>query len=129
MNILTLSIRKKYFDEILAGTKKTETREVRPNNFKRYCRYLHKGVEYVDVNDIPDDNEDVAIVPVKYDALKLLTGEYKGKRPYMIVEVKGADTFFLTDENGEDISYEADGQIYMMTEVDYYLGNIIEKSF
>lgn len=35
MNILTLSIKQKYFDEILAGTKTHENREIRPTNAKK----------------------------------------------------------------------------------------------
>jgi hypothetical protein len=37
-----------------------------------------------------DENVIIDVLPVKYDALKLLTGEYKGKRSYLIVEVKDA---------------------------------------
>ena len=36
MNILTLSIKQKYFDEILAGKKTHEYREIRPTNAKKY---------------------------------------------------------------------------------------------
>ena len=35
MNILTLSIRQIYFDEILAGTKTHEYREIRATNAKK----------------------------------------------------------------------------------------------
>ena len=40
MNILTLSIKQKYFDEILAGKKTHEYREIRPTNAKKYITYL-----------------------------------------------------------------------------------------
>ena len=129
MNILTLSIKQKYFDEIVAGTKKTETREIRPNNFKRYCRYVHDGKEYVDLDDIPDDENEIYITTVKYDALKLLTGEYKGKRPYIVVEVEDAEVVFITDESGNEITYEENGKEYVAAEIDYKLGKITEKSF
>ena len=129
MNVLTLSIKQKYFDEIVAGTKKVETREIRPNNFKRYCRYLHDGKEYTEIDDVPDDDKEVDVIPVKYDALKLLTGKYKGKRPYIVVEVKSAEVIFIVDENGKNRVYEVDGNEYLEAVIDYALGNIIEKSF
>ena len=46
MNILTLSIKQKYFDEILAGKKTHEYREIRPTNAKKYITYLCGGKEY-----------------------------------------------------------------------------------
>jgi len=126
MNILTLSIKQKYFDEILAGTKKTETREVRPNNFKRYCRYLYEGIEYINIDEIPGDDP-VGIIPLKYDALKLITGAYNlPKRPYMIVEVEDAETFDIVDEDGNNRIYEVDGKEYAMVDIDYHLGKILE---
>jgi hypothetical protein len=126
MNILTLSIKQVYFNEILAGKKKVETREIRPNNFKRYCRYTYEGKEYVSTDGLP--KEDVGVTPVKYDALKLLTGAYNlPKRPYLIVEVKDAEIVILTDENDEDITYEENGEKYIAAEIDYHLGKVIEK--
>jgi len=129
MNVLTLNIKQKYFDEIVAGIKKVETREIRPNNFRRYCRYLHEGQEYINDEDIPEDDSPVEVVPVKYDALKLITGEYKGKRPFVVVEVKDANVYFITDENGDNRTYEVNGKQYIMADIDYELGKIIEKSF
>jgi hypothetical protein len=127
MNILTLSIKQKFFDAILNGDKKNEIREIRPNNFNRYCRYLHRDVEYMQADSIPDDDSPVDVIPVKYDALKLLTGSYKDKRPYIVVKVLDAQVFFLTDEKDEQIVYEVDGKEYLAAEIEYNLGKIIEK--
>jgi hypothetical protein len=129
MKILTLSIRQKYFDEILSGEKKVETREVRPSNFARYARFLADSKEYADVNDIPEKikDEDISVIPVKYDALKLLTGEYKGKRPYVIVRVVDASVYFLSDEEGNDIILRDEEGEYIATNIEYHLGEIIEK--
>lgn len=38
MNILTLIIKQKFFDEILSGKKTQEFREIRPNTQSKYCR-------------------------------------------------------------------------------------------
>lgn len=131
MKILTLSIKQEYFDEILAGTKTHEYREIRPNNAKRYFRYELNGKLYETTYDMPSDEEedgDVNLVPVKYDAIKFLTGAYRGKRPYMIVEVKKAEVVLLADEEGNDIIYEwTDGKEYIAAEMDYTLGKILEK--
>ena len=99
MNILTLSIKQKYFDEILAGKKTHEYREIRPTNAKKYITYLCGGKEYPADAELPEEGE-IELKPIKYDAIKLLTGAYTGKRPYIIVEVKNAEAVILTDENG-----------------------------
>jgi hypothetical protein len=126
MNLLTLSIRQNFFDEILAGTKRQETREVKPSNFNRYARYVYEGKEYKERDDIPGEGA-LDVAPVKYDALKLLTGQYKNKRPYLIVEVKRAHIYFITDDDGEDVILEENGTEYTMTDIVYDLGNVIEK--
>lgn len=97
MNILTLSIKQKYFDEILAGKKTHEYREIRPTNAKKYITYLCGGKEYPADAELPEEGE-IELKPIKYDAIKLLTGAYTGKRPYIIVEVKVAEAVILTDE-------------------------------
>lgn len=126
MNILTLSIKQKYFDEIVAGTKTHEFREIRPSNAKKYLTYLCNGKEYLADEELPEEG-DVEIKPIKYDAIKLLTGEYKGTRPYIIIEVKEADISILTDEDGEDIVCQEKGEEYLAAQVDYTLGAILEK--
>lgn len=130
MKTLTLSIKRKWFDEILAGTKKVETREIRPNIASRYIYYQNEetGACYDRDVDIPDDEiEKCGAVPVQYDAIKLLTGAYNIKpRPYIVVECKGADIVLLTDENDEPIAYDYEGRSYFMAEIDYHLGDIIE---
>lgn len=130
MNILTLSIKQKYFDEILAGKKKQEFREIRPTNAKKYFRYLLNGKEY-DEDTLPSEDEesgDIDLVPVKYDAIKFLTGAYSGKRPYAVVEAKDAHIEILCDEEGNDIVYEYNGKEYSAAQVVYDLGKVIEKS-
>lgn len=130
MNILTLSIKQKYFDEILAGKKKQEFREIRPTNAKKYFRYLLNGKEY-DEDTLPSEDEesgDIDLVPVKYDAIKFLTGAYSGKRPYAVVEVKDARIEILCDENGDDIVYQYNGKEYIAAQITYDLGKVINKS-
>ena len=112
----------------MSGEKPTEIREIRHNNFVKYCRYLHDGKEYQNEDEIPEDDKEVDVVPVKYDALKLVTGAYKGERPYAIVEVLGAEIFVMTDENDEQIVYEVGGKEYIAAQIEYRLGKVIERS-
>lgn len=126
MNILTLSIKQKFFDEILAGNKTHEYREIRPTNAKKYITYLCGGKEYKADEELPEEG-DVELNPIKYDAIKLLTGAYSGKRPYIIIEVKKAEAIILTDDNGEDIIYEYKGEEYLAAQMDYTLGKVLEK--
>ncbi|MDR0763752.1 MAG: ASCH domain-containing protein [Bacteroidales bacterium] len=131
MRILTLSIKQKYFDQILAGVKKVETREITPQNSNKYGVYMAESKGYAKYKNIPesilrDESIEINFTPTKYDALKLLTGEYKNKRPYLIVEVTGCEIFFEDDEEGNPIEYECEGEIFQMATIDYHLGKIIE---
>lgn len=127
MKILTLSIKQKYFDQILIGTKNHENREIRPTNAKKYIKYLCNGKEYLADEELPEEG-DVELKPIKYDAIKFLTGEYEGARPYIIVEVKNAEVVIFTDENGEDIVYTYKGEEYIAAQIDYTLGNVLERN-
>lgn len=126
MKILTLSIKQKYFDEILAGKKNHEYRDIRPTNVKKYITYLCGGKEYKADEELPEEG-DIELKPIKYDAIKLLTGEYKGKRPYIIIEVIDAEVTILIDENGDDIICTDKGEEYIATQMDYTLGKILER--
>ena len=57
MNILTLSVKQIYFDEILAGKKTHEYREIRPTNAKKYITYLCGGKEYKADEELPEEGE------------------------------------------------------------------------
>lgn len=119
MEILSLSIKQKFFDEILAGTKKQEFREIRPNSQSKYCEVDKDGF-VKEMNGV--------LQPRKYDAIKFLTGEYKGKRPYAIVEVKKAKIELFENENHELITYTHQGEEYIAAQVVYDLGAVIERS-
>ena len=130
MNVLTLSLKRQYFDEILAGKKTHEYREVRPSSTKKYVHLLCEGKFYEDDDPTFDEtNPDspVEIVAKQYDAIKFYTGAYDGKRPYMVVEVKNAEAVIMADENGDDlILKDNNGEEYIAVTVDYTLGKIIE---
>lgn len=130
MKVLTLNLKQKYFDEIVAGTKTHEYREIHPRSAQRYITYegddgkTYAGNKY---SEIPDDVL-CDVVPIKYDAIKFLTGAYSGKRPYIIVEVKDAEVVYIVDENGDEVTYDYEGETFVQAEIDYTLGKIIERS-
>ena len=130
MNILTLSLKRKFFDEILAGKKTHEYREVRPSSTKKYVHLLCEGKFYEDNDPAFDETKPdspVEIVAKHYEAIKFYTGAYEGKRPYMIVEVKSAEAIIMTDENGADLYLKDNhGEDYLAVTVDYTLGKILE---
>lgn len=129
MNILTLSLKQKYFDEILARTKKIETREIRPNNSSRYGNYILNEKSWGKFSEIPKEfsnDENLQFELIKYDAIKFLTGEYKGRRPYLIIRVTEEKMFTETDSDENPIIYTFRGDEYALTTVDYHLGEILE---
>lgn len=131
MKVLTLSIKQKFFDEILSGKKTQEFREIRPSNSSKYIRYVLNGKEYKNPDDMPSEDEEpgeATLAAVKYDAIKFLTGEYKGKRPYAIVEAKSSEIQILTDENDQEIELEEKGIKYIAAQMCYHLGKVIDKS-
>ena len=130
MKILTLSIKREWFDKILSGEKTHEYREIRPTVQQRYIFYRNNGKDYKpsEFDQIPNDESPIEVLPIKYDAIKFLTGAYSGKRPWMLVEVKDAESIVLTDDDGNDIEYEwTDGNVYVAMQMDYTLGKVLEK--
>ena len=127
MNILTLSIKQVHFDAIIDGSKKDEFREIRPNTAHKYITYWVGKKEYKKYIDVPQD-EDPEAKPIKYDAIQFYTGQMSGKRPGALVEVKGAEIIILVDDEGNEIEYEYEGEVYLLAQIKYKLGNVIERN-
>ncbi len=117
MKKLTLQINKKSFQNILKGEQKVEHRNVYPTNAKRY----------VIETESKDENGEllVDVKPVHYDALVLINGRRKDA-PRLTVKVVKSEFVILTDENGEDLTFEENGSEYYVCQVWYTLGEIIE---
>ena len=126
MKILNLIIKQRFFDEILAGTKPKEYREIRPTMSKKYVYYVCDGKAYDDPDALPDDGE-VDVMPIEYDAIRFFVG-YNKDRDSALVEVKGATIELFADENGNDIVYEYKGKEYIAAQMVYDLGAVIEKN-
>lgn len=116
MKKLTLQIDKKHFQAILKGEQEVEHRFVYPTNAKRYV------VE----EDTTDENGEpiTTVTPVHYDALHLINGR-RPNAPRLTIEIKEAEFVVLTDENGEDLFYEENGEEYYVCQVWYHLGKVL----
>ena len=133
MKTLTLNLKRIYFNQILAGEKTHEYRDIFPENAKKFVYYTIGDRTFAGDEELPSEEEcpgDVIPHPVKYDRIKFLTGAYSGKRPYMVVEVTDAQINFIKDENGEQIIVfdEATGIEFVAAQLDYTLGKIVEVS-
>lgn len=124
MRKLTLQITKGNFDTILSGEQKVEHRYVYPSNASRYVFYRQDGKDYKNMDDIPDGDEEVDVIPVKYDALYLINGRRKDARR-LTVEVESAEFVVITDEEGNDLIYTENGVEYLVCQVWYHLGKIL----
>lgn len=111
MKILTLIIKQKFFDQIIAGTKKEETREIKPKSEKKY---------------VVIDEEGAIIDLVAYDAIRFYVG-YNKDRDTALVKIEGALIEEIVDDNDESIFLEENGEKYIMCNIVYQLGEIIEK--
>lgn len=117
MKILTLIIKQSYFDLILSGEKTQEFRDLRPKSIKRYCQVDEGGLEIV---------KDGIILTREYDAIRFYVS-YNKNRATALVEVKGSEVELFVDENDEFIECEENGEKYLMAQIAYDLGEILEQ--
>lgn len=118
MEILNLIVKQKYFDKIIAGTKKQEFREIRPSSQKKYCELDEDGY---------CKEVDGILIPRHYDAIRFYVG-YNKNRDSALVEVKGANIELFVDENDEFILMQQNGEEYYAAQVVYDLGEVLEKN-
>lgn len=124
MKVLTLQINKECFQDILNGKQDVEHRYVYPSNVSRYVYFRHDGKEYKRQEDIPDDDKEIEVIPIKYDALYLINGRRKDA-PRLTVEVKSAEYVIFADEEGNDLTKIGNGVEYLISQVWYHLGKVI----
>lgn len=124
MKVLTLQINKECFQDILNGKQDVEHRYVYPSNVSRYVYFRHDGKEYKQQEDIPDDDKEIEVIPIKYDALYLINGRRKDA-PRLTVEVKSAEYVIFADEEGNDLTKIENGVEYLISQVWYHLGKVI----
>lgn len=117
MRVLQLIIKQKFFDEIIAGTKKQELREIKPTTYKKYLEVDESGFIVL---------KDGAFLPIHYDAIRFYVG-YNPDRDTAIVEVTDNETYAFKDENHELITYDYKGMEFLAAEIVYNLDKVLEK--
>jgi hypothetical protein len=118
MKVLKLIIKRKYFDQIVAGTKKQEFRDIKPSTEKKYIQIDKDGYA---LNDENGNN-----IPIKYDAIRFYVG-YAKNRDTALVEVKGAHSETYVDENGKPVMWPQYGPDYWAERMVYDLGKVINE--
>lgn len=125
---LAVSIKQDPFEAIMSGEKDFEEREVRPTTYRQLVYFVRDGVTYQRFEDIPDFETDIMMKPIKYDQLKIITGQMVGKRPYAVVNVEGAHVEFVADGDKQVFVPTADGRQFPLAIVVYDLGEITERA-
>ena len=120
MKILNLIIKQVYLEQIIAGTKRQEFREIKPTTEKKYIE--------LDAEGYAIENEYGNSIPIHYDAIRFFVG-YNKERDSALIEVVDAHTEIVVDENGQPISYFLeDGEEYFMEQIVYDLGKVLQKN-
>lgn len=112
MSRLALQITRPCFVDILEGRQTVESRYVYPRNAKKY------------VDEIEHPDGSVEVKPKHYDMLWLINGHRKDA-PRLEVEVVSEEFIILTDEDGNDLTFEENGVEYLASMVEYHLGKIL----
>ena len=150
-NSLYLTIKQVYFDQIMAGTKKEEYRDITPNTYKKYLDCNEYGDPYYDLDILSDEEAD-------WYGEELLMACPNGKFPFFFMEdikflnlavgynkVRDTATVEVTDitpmigknPKGQEIRFDFDeaGKQYLtpkgmfcMWQAVFHLGKIVEKN-
>lgn len=140
-NTLYLPIKQIYFDQIVAGTKKEEFRDIKDTTFKKYLNCEGERIAYsLDLTDNPkitfyDYNNGVfPMFPRLYSYLNLAVG-YNKERDSALVEIDAISFMVAKDPDGEEIRYFIDDKDGMITEsaegdqtfwlIVYHLGKVV----
>jgi len=124
MKILTLIIKQKFFDEIMSGKKKIETREVSKANAKKLVQVDESGF----LVENPT-SETSPYYPKKYDAIRFYVG-YKPDRDTALVKVLNVENEAIKTDDGRFI-FDGDPKnddFFVFSVNNYELGEIIEKT-
>lgn len=119
MKILTLIIQQQYFDEILAGTKTEEYREVKPTTVNRYIVYVDKNGKRYKPSALPADVK-AGIEVIKYDAIQLYVG-YHTKRDSALIEIKDTEIEVYKKD-----TFIYKGRKHNAAWMTYHLGKVLE---
>lgn len=144
-NTLYLTIKQVFFDQIIAGTKKEEYREIKDTTYKKYLLCNEDGFPYFDDEKISPDNPLAGDICVWNDGvypfypkdglkyLNLAVG-YAKERDTALVEVTDITFRPLTGkdgklarfhDDGENVAIDPNGELCFWEAV-FHLGKIVE---
>lgn len=112
MRDLQLIIKQEHLEQIVAGTKLVETRDIRPKTAKKYI--IDDGVS--------------ELKPVDYDTITFFAG-YNKNRKTATVQVLSAGISILVDDDGNNLVYEENGEEYVEAIIEYHLGEVLKHNF
>ena len=144
-NTLYLTIKQVYFDQIIAGTKKEEYREIKDSTYKKYLACGEDGYPYFDDEKISADDPLVGDICVwnngvypffPKDDLKYLSLAvgYAKERDTALVEVTDITFRPLSGKDGKPARFHDDGENaavdpngeFCLWEIVFHLGEIVE---
>lgn len=111
--VLSLIIKGGYFNQIMAGEKTIEYREIKPTTYTGLIQLDEQGEAILDADGCP--------IPMDYDAVELLVG-YNTDRNTALIEVTDITielTGYVFDDRGHEYPYGI---------VSFHLGEVIEKN-
>jgi hypothetical protein len=143
-NTLYLPIKQIYFDQIIAGTKKEEYREIKDTTYKKYLANQDGALDYDDelINEEDEmfgdpyayNSGKYPYCPIEYKYLNLAVG-YAKDRDTALVEVTDITFQVLKNNKGQEVIFdfnEEDKPIFTpkghcaFWEIVYHLGKVIE---
>lgn len=145
-NTLYLPIKQKYFNEILAGTKTKEYREIKDTTALKYLASWsengERGLYYIDTLIDHDPQGEICIYndgvypfeAIQYKYLHLAVG-YAKERDEAVVEVKDITFEPMKTKDGKDARFDVAGDdfiphedgFFAIWQVVYHLGKVVEK--
>ena len=117
--ILKMKVSKDTLEDVVNGFYRALSQEVTPRNYVDLVQLDEDGYERED--------ENCNVIPRWYDYLLLETIRCKNQK-YALVEVKDITSEMLLDDNGKIVMYEYKGDTWVMEEVIYQLGDVVEKN-
>ena len=148
-NTLYLIIKQNYFDDILMGSQKQESREINYTSYNKYLDtwendgevYLYVDKKKLQINNHQQssnnpmiyNNGDYPFIPIKYQFLNLVAG-YNENRDSMIIAVENIHFETIKGKDGKDARFSNDtermkidknGELCIW-QVVYTLGEIVE---
>ena len=143
---LTLSVNLDTFAKVLTGIKKVEFVEISKYNVHQHFHYLYDGKIYLTLKELSDSGELkkldsgysseflIDMVPIEYETLLLVGIIDKNdltdiEKPFVRVQNTEAGKMNKFDGFGNKLTCKYNGTIYIMYDIYYKLGEVLEFGY